>query len=196
MSANERVSLTASTLKGIAHPLRVRLLGLLRSDGPSTATRLAQRVGQSSGVTSYHLRQLALHGFVEEDPERGSGRERWWRAAHRVTELRAESARQAPGDAEAYLRAIATTYADRVSAWLDGMAGLPREWDEGATLSDWSLRLTAAESAGFIRELEALVDRYRADRPDAAAPAGAERVIAQIQVLPFVAGTAGDEVSS
>src|SRR6478735_11898073 len=68
-------------LKALAHPLRVRLLGLLRTYGPSTATALARRVDQSSGVTSYHLRQLESSGFVVEDTERGNRRERWWKAA-------------------------------------------------------------------------------------------------------------------
>ena len=54
-------------IRALSHPLRVRLLDLLRFDGPSTATLLARRVGESSGATSYHLRQLARHGFIEED---------------------------------------------------------------------------------------------------------------------------------
>src|SRR3954451_23671612 len=72
-------------LEALAHPLRGRLLGLLRADGPATASGLAERVGESSGVTSYHLRKLAEVGFVEEDQERGTRRERWWRAAHTST---------------------------------------------------------------------------------------------------------------
>jgi DNA-binding transcriptional ArsR family regulator len=63
----DQVRLRAEMLRGIAHPLRVRLLDLLREDGPSTATRLAERTGQSSGATSYHLRQLAAYGFVVEE---------------------------------------------------------------------------------------------------------------------------------
>lgn len=72
-------------MRALAHPLRGRLLGLLRLDGPSTATLLGQRVGESSGATSYHLRQLAVHGFVEDVEGAGRGRERWWRAVHRST---------------------------------------------------------------------------------------------------------------
>lgn len=62
------------TLRALAHPLRNRLLGLLRLEGPSTATLLGARVGESSGWTSYHLRQLATYGFVEEVQGRGAGR--------------------------------------------------------------------------------------------------------------------------
>ena len=72
-------------LEALAHPLRWRLLALLRADGPATATRLAERVQESSGLTSYHLRKLAEVGLVEEDRDRGTRRERWWRAVHEVT---------------------------------------------------------------------------------------------------------------
>ena len=72
-------------LRALAHPLRNRLLGLLRLHGPSTATLLGEVVGESSGSTSYHLRQLAHYGFVEDAGGLGTGRERWWRARHRMT---------------------------------------------------------------------------------------------------------------
>ncbi|GII58929.1 transcriptional regulator [Planotetraspora thailandica] len=73
------------TLKAVAHPLRVRLLGALRTDGPATATELGARFGESSGSTSYHLRQLARYGFVEEDLDQRDRRERRWRAVHHGT---------------------------------------------------------------------------------------------------------------
>src|SRR4051812_29697142 len=72
-------------LRALAHPLRNRLLGLLRLHGPATASRLGRAVGESSGSTSYHLRQLAAYGFVEEVEGQGTARERWWRARHRMT---------------------------------------------------------------------------------------------------------------
>jgi predicted transcriptional regulator len=75
--ARDRVELNATNLRGLAHPIRVKLLGALRLDGPSTATRLASRLGLSSAATSYHLRQLAAYGFVVEDEtaERAHGKE-------------------------------------------------------------------------------------------------------------------------
>ncbi|MEV0585776.1 winged helix-turn-helix domain-containing protein [Nonomuraea sp. NPDC050310] len=71
-------------LKVVAHPLRVRLLGLLRAEGPATASQLGRKVDESSGSTSYHLRELAKYGFIEEDPSE-DGRERRWRARHQFT---------------------------------------------------------------------------------------------------------------
>ena len=74
-----------TALKALAHPVRLRMLSLLRLDGPATASGLAARLGLNSGATSYHLRQLALHGFIEQDSERGNQRERWWRSRHEMT---------------------------------------------------------------------------------------------------------------
>ena len=187
--SEDRVRLRAQTLRGIAHPLRVRLLSLLRENGPSTATRLAEQTGQSSGATSYHLRQLAAYGFVEEDDTRSAGRERWWRPVHRATRLDADDAREAPAEAEAYLRAVAAQYADRVDRWLTEAHTMSRAWDEAATLSDYRLRLRADEAARLLAELEAVVAPYRRDEPDVAAPDDAERVVLQVQLLPFIRDT-------
>ena len=76
---------TPQMLRALSHPTRLRMLGMLRIDGPATATSLAARLGINTGQTSYHLRQLAQHGFVVDDAERGNGRERWWKAAHQST---------------------------------------------------------------------------------------------------------------
>ncbi len=88
------------TLRALAHPLRTGLLSLLRAEGPSTASRLGQRVGESSGTTSYHLRRLADLGFVEEVTGQGTARERWWRAIHRSTRWRTEDLVDQPGGRE------------------------------------------------------------------------------------------------
>ena len=191
--SEDPIRLDPRSLRGIAHPLRVRMLGLLREHGPATATGLAARLGQSTGATSYHLRQLASYGFVVEDVERGVGRERWWRAAHQRTTLDHDTVTRSPADAEAYLRAVAASYADQVERWLD--EGLPAATGldpECGTLSDWRLRLTPAEAADLHAEVFALVDRYRRDDPDIAAPPDAEPVVLQVQLMPFLNST-GEE---
>lgn len=175
------------SLRGLAHPLRVRMLALLREDGPATATALAERLGQSTGATSYHLRQLAQYGFVVEDVGRGVGRERWWRAAHRSTLLDGDASRQAPAEAEAYLRAVAVYYADRVDRWLGELPAQSEPWQDCSTLSDWRLRLTSAEAKELHDAIFALVEGYRRDDeagPDT--PGGAEQVVLQVQLMPFL----------
>jgi DNA-binding transcriptional ArsR family regulator len=175
------VRLDATSLRGLAHPLRVRILGQLRETGPATATALAERLGQSTGATSYHLRQLATYGFVVEDPERNVGRERWWRAAHSRTILDIDAL---DPEAEGYMRAVAAQYNDRVDRWVADLAALPPVWLESLTLSDFRLRLTPAEAAALKKDLFAVLSRYRLDGASGA-PDGAEKVVAQLQLMPF-----------
>lgn len=190
MSGDEakQVQLDATSLRGIAHPLRVRILGLLREYGPSTATRLAERLGQSTGSTSYHLRQLAQYGFVIEEAGRGAGRERWWRAAHDRTIFNTDSvAGEADAETDTYLRSVAAAYAERVDRWLGERASLPAEWTPASTLSSWSVRLTAAEAEELHDQLVAMIVRRRQDPEGRAdAPDGAQRVVVQLQLMPFV----------
>lgn len=70
--------LDAGALKALAHPMRVEIFDVLSQVGPQTASSLAERLGESSGATSYHLRALAKHELIREVPGRGSARERWW----------------------------------------------------------------------------------------------------------------------
>ncbi|EST37610.1 hypothetical protein N566_12145 [Streptomycetaceae bacterium MP113-05] len=186
-ATQDAVLLDAKGLRALAHPLRVRLVGLLRKHGASTATRLAERLDINSGSASYHLRRLADAGFVAEDTERGNARERWWRAVHQSTWFESrELARQEPEATMAYLQSVAaaqTTQAQRTLAELPTMS---REWQDAFDMSQLPLRLTPQEAAELGRELREVLARYRRDGPDVAktAPAGAERIVSIVQMLP------------
>ena len=152
-----------NTLRALAHPLRVRLLGALRLEGPSTASELGRRFGESSGSPSYHLRQLERFGFVVEDDEQPSRRERRWRAAHDVTTLRAadfvdeDAAREALSVLEQQqLRFIVGT----VQSWYRERQSWPREWVNAADQSDLHLRLRPGDLAKLNEELLAVVQRW------------------------------------
>lgn len=180
--------LDAVSLKALAHPLRVRLLGLLREGGPSTATALAGRLGESSGTTSYHLRQLAGAGFVVEDTERGNARERWWRAAQQSTRLESTDWPDDPATKAAldvYLGAVVDASAARVSEFLAEQDSWPRKWQDAFTVSDFVLSLTATELRRLNEEAERLVESYR--RPPRK---GDERVVVQMQSFPRRGGAA------
>jgi DNA-binding transcriptional ArsR family regulator len=180
------VKLTPVSLRGLAHPLRVRMLGLLRRFGPATATMLAERLGQSTGATSYHLRQLALYGFVVEETSLGVRRERFWKAAHKETLFDSTSGDFAPEEVEAYFRSIAAQTADRIDQWLSSLATLPAAWNETGTISDWRLRLTAAEALALQEKVFELVRTYRrADSDPESFPDGAADLVFQLQMLPF-----------
>ena len=178
--------LDPASLKGLAHPLRVKLLGLLREYGPATASMLAARLGQSSGSTSYHLRQLAGFGFITEDSSRGSGRERWWKAAQASTYFDEKSFSETGDEAlgAEFLKAVAGCQAARMQAWIERLPRSAGEWGFAGTLSDWALRLSPAELESLQAELEAVVARYRRFDPEEEGPEGTVFVAAQLQLLP------------
>lgn len=183
--STQDVVLDARTLRGVAHPLRLRLLGSLRHEGPQTATQLAARLGESSAATSYHLRTLAAHGFVTDAPELGRGRERFWRAVHRSTWFDTPD-RDAPERelGEAYLRAVARMYAENVERSITELADWPQEWVRATSMSDLTVSLSAAEAQQLADDMMALLVRYR-DRADRAGD-GSERVAmtTQFQIFP------------
>ncbi|MFD8567211.1 ArsR/SmtB family transcription factor [Streptomyces sp. NPDC059639] len=185
--ADDSVYLDAKGLRALAHPVRVRLVGLLRRYGPSTATRLAERLGVNSGTASYHLRRLGAAGFVEEDTERGNARERWWRSVHRTIWFDdRDLAEREPEAALAYQQSVAALYTLRTRQTLDELRTMPRAWRDSFDMSDWALRLTPGETATLYRELSDVIARYRRDTPEAAAtaPEGAERVGLITYLLP------------
>ncbi|MEZ0072093.1 ArsR/SmtB family transcription factor [Planotetraspora sp. GP83] len=181
------VVLDAKGLRALAHPVRVQLVGLLRMYGPSTATLLAGRMGLTSGATSYHLRQLAAAGFVEEDTARGNARERWWRSVHRSTWFNdMDLADREPEAALMYMQSVLTAHSRRAHQALKELQTMPRAWRDVFDLSDWSLRLTLEEAASLQEELRSVIARYRREAPEeaAAAPEGAQRVSLITHLLP------------
>lgn len=164
------LSIDTRALRGLAHPLRLRLLSALREYGPATASGLADRLGESSGATSYHLRQLASFGFVEDDPTRGKGRERWWRAVHAGASFNAEFLYDADpevrGAMGVVLHEIATLHAQELNTWLGTMHEWSREWYEGSDLSDFKVRLTPELSRELADEVHELINSYRGRVPE------------------------------
>jgi predicted ArsR family transcriptional regulator len=174
---------TTQQLRVLAHPLRSRLLGALRFHGPATATALAARLGTNTGATSYHLRQLASAGLVEDDEERSNKRDRWWRSAHDATSWSSADVEHDP-DAKAaddwLLRHQAHNAASWLHQWLEERAEWSPEWRDAADQSDYHLQLTADGLRALMGELHEVVARYR----DAEPAAGAEKVTVLLQGFP------------
>ncbi|MFD7711771.1 ArsR/SmtB family transcription factor [Streptomyces sp. NPDC059786] len=158
-------SLDARSLRGLAHPLRMRLLDALRFDGPATASQLAAKLSESSGATSYHLRQLAAHGFIEDAPQRGKGRERWWKAVHQGLRfddaLLTDANPDVRGAADLYLHEVATTQTRDLSTWLGNRQSWPEEWNRTWDMSSATLRLTPELTRELVAKMHALIDTYR-----------------------------------
>ncbi|MEV5969699.1 winged helix-turn-helix domain-containing protein [Streptomyces sp. NPDC051921] len=152
------------SLRGLAHPLRIQLLRALRHHGPATASQLAERLGESSGATSYHLRQLAAHGFVEDAPERGKGRERWWKAAQGGTSvdeaLFTNPDPEVQGAVEVFLYEIANIHTQELNTYLGTRHQFPDAWSGASDLSDFTLHLTAERQRELNEKIHKLIDEY------------------------------------
>lgn len=184
----DEITPTPVALRALAHPVRLRLLGLLRVDGPSTATRLAERLGLNSGATSYHLRQLGQHGFVVEDTERGNARDRWWRAAHRSTHTDDDAPDPTVRDAsDAFVQAAAVVYAEQLQRAMEERPMLPSEWRRAGTHSDWVLDLTPAQTYELKQRLFEVIQEYVGGEP----AAETAQVMLQLQLFPRPGTVAG-----
>ncbi|MFD9458325.1 ArsR/SmtB family transcription factor [Streptomyces sp. NPDC059985] len=173
----------SAALKALAHPLRIRLLGLLRQDGPATASELAVRTGESSASTSYHLRVLAKHAFVAEAEHR-DGRERRWQAVHALTSWNSTAMSSSPGS-RVVLSSLRKRQVEHLEASLiqheadtaDGL--LDQEWGEPSGISDWMPRMTPESLAELWEVFEGKLEELTAR--DAGAPRA-------VQVVVFAAG--------
>jgi DNA-binding transcriptional ArsR family regulator len=181
-------------LRALAHPLRGRLLGVLRLDGPATATQLGYRLGESSGSTSYHLRQLASYGFVEDMPGEGSGRERWWRALHRSTHWEAADFLADPAAREVVDELLLLSVDQRrrtLAAYIDQRRELGDDWEPAGSLNDYAMRMQPEDAVAMADELNAVLARWS----DASAPPTADAqadgesdtglVLVHLDVLPL-----------
>ncbi len=175
----------ARSLRALAHPLRMRILEVLGIDGPATATGLAKRLGENTGTVSWHLRHLAEHRFIAEDPARGTKRERWWKAVDEPTLVATEDFRDDP-DSKAALTVYQYELAHALhSSWLNYLAEdwEPR-WRSAAELHRHTeLRMTPEQLRAFNEELADLVERHRPD-PQAGPRDGALPVTVQWQAFP------------
>ena len=179
------ITVTGENVKALTHPLRVQVLGLLRTYGPATATTLARRLGLTSGALSYHLRQLERYGFITEDTGRGNDRDRWWQAVHRSTTFDAQSMDPTAAEAgEAYELGIIDALHRSVTRAHVEKATWPAAWQQAFDLSDVLLELTPEEAERLSRDLLALLQSYPQRDPDRGPRPGTWPVEARFQIVP------------
>jgi DNA-binding transcriptional ArsR family regulator len=147
-------------LRAVAHPTRLKLLAVLRRSGPLTATQAGDRIGESPAGCSFHLRQLAKWGLVEEAGG-GRGRSRPWRA----TAINTEWGVQGPGGefAEAgdlLTRVVVERWFEDTLQWVERRGDESDEWSEGALLEDRLVYVTAAELKELSGRIAALLEPY------------------------------------
>lgn len=157
-----------AALRVLAHPLRSRLLAELRVHGAATATQLAAALETNTGATSYHLRQLAQVGLIEDTGE-GTGRRRVWRAvatgaAEASVGILDGEQSEDPDDlasADWLARDYLEHFTDRAGRWLDGRGEWPQAWHPVLGLEDHLVLVTAEQMTALREELLEVLGRYR-----------------------------------
>jgi hypothetical protein len=177
----EQRELDPKAIRALAHPLRLTLLELASLEGSLTATRAAQLTGESSASCSFHLRQLAKYGFLEE-AEGGVGRERPWRMktlSHRWTDEDPE--------ADVLDALLVQRIGQQLNDWLQRRRREPAEWRKAAPGTYSILYVTPEEltalGEGFLELSVPFLERFhdRSKRPDGAR---AVRLVAMAFPLP------------
>lgn len=190
--ANDRV-LDAPALRALAHPLRVKIYDILSQYGPQTASSLAERLGESTGSTSYHLRALAKQDLIRERPGQGTGRERWWERPVGGVSMSAAGTAKTPAARAVTQLVTSEFFRLRQQALLefhDHAIGLEDdEWKHASLISTATARLTPAQSAELTHRLMAIidetVDRYRNQQGEDVRPV---TIRADVFPLPDIGG--------
>jgi DNA-binding transcriptional ArsR family regulator len=154
--------LDTGALRALAHPLRVRIYDILSQYGPQTASSLAEKLGESSGSTSYHLRALAKHDLIQECADRGTGRERWWeRPVGGVSFANAEAMKTPAGRAATQI-VMSEFFRNRQEQLMrfmsEEISSMDERWQSGTLISTASARLTPEQSRELSLKIMALID--------------------------------------
>ena len=182
--------LDVDSLKGLAHPLRVQLLDRLSVHGAATASGLADALGESSGATSYHLRQLEKHGFVREVEGRGTGRERWWERTPGGISLSPEARAQsesARAASDMIMRQWEQNRSVLLNDFLERGDLLGEDWLLATLVSTANLRLTREQTLDVQARLEKLIDEIVVDYRGRRDP-GSRPVQLHINLFPVISG--------
>ncbi|GAA1965705.1 helix-turn-helix domain-containing protein [Microbacterium deminutum] len=154
--------LEPSALRALAHPLRVKIYDILSQYGPQTASSLAERLGESSGSTSYHLRALAKHDLIREATDRGTGRERWWERPIGGVSFGSPAAMTTPAGRAATQVVMNEFLRNRNEQLLDfvnrGIGAEDEMWQDGTLVSTATARLTPEQSKELALKIMALID--------------------------------------
>lgn len=150
----------AAALRLLAHPIRRRIERCLRA-APANSAQVARELGESTGLVSYHLRQMAKHGFIEEVPELAKGRERWWRPVpgdRRIPPYSRQSADMREASAQITRQNLAELV-ELYDRFEEGAQDLG-EWADAFVFSRATVRVELPRMKEFFEEYIALVYRY------------------------------------
>ena len=182
----KRFAPAPAALKAFAHPLRMAMYAELGRVGSATASQLARTLGESSGQTSYHLRQLERHGFIEDDPSHAGGRERWWRpVGFEVTDSGLLNDPDTAGPTRALLESVIAERAATLSAWYSSLK--PDQPDTLGLISSASMNLSAEEAEELAAQLAKVIEIYSVQARDREVSDSVRRFRVHLDVFPLAA---------
>ena len=148
-------------LRAIAHPVRNRILTELSAGGPMRAADLARELGIPANQASFHLRQLAKYGLIEEAPEAARDqRDRVWKSADDGSlSIDVGALEREPGG-----KAAATVFLRNAAGYahqlVEAAYGQDRAPETHRSTMDSAVRLTKDEAAQLSAEVSELVQRW------------------------------------
>ncbi len=160
IDAEDRTITQPEVLRAYAHPTRLRMLDLLRVDGPLTVSMIGERLDAAVGSISHHLKMLAAADLVVEVPEKARDRrEHWWTVPRRRTTWSRQE--MTPAAAQAALQAEELAL-DRQNDLFKQAMHTPTDdpWFGPSFANSTWLQLRPDELDQLSTELLALVERW------------------------------------
>ncbi|WP_331742708.1 helix-turn-helix domain-containing protein (plasmid) [Streptomyces sp. NBC_00868] len=155
-----------ASMRALSHPIRLALVEALTIHGSLTATQAGKLIDETPTSCSFHLRQLAKYGFVEEAGPM-PGRSRPWRMTRLGWLLEEESDDEAHATAARHLGEMT----------LNRQLERHRAHEHGATRTHTIWWVTPEEAAELHAGIDQLMMRFRDRLQDPSArPTGAEAV--------------------
>lgn len=163
-------------LRALAHPIRLKLLEQLILHGPATATELADRIAESAPNCSWHLRQLAKYGYVDDVPG-DHGRQRPYKAVMQGNSwARAVDSPELALAGDAVSEVLVDREVGQLRDWIRRRAAETEQWQDATFITQSMTWLTAEELNEIGAQIKEIVLRHMdrvadpAQRPDGARP--------------------------
>ncbi len=175
----------AQEIRALTHPVRLALLEVLSLDGPLTATEAGDRLGETATTCSFHLRQLAKYGFVEEAGG-GTGRRRPWKLVSRGMSFSGVGDVEQSIAADELSQLLMQRWLDRFEQWRR-VQHLEPDWARATGANERLVYLTLDEMVAVSTEISDIFDRFRKREEDPSErPAGARAIEAVMFTHPIV----------
>jgi DNA-binding transcriptional ArsR family regulator len=148
------------TLRALTHPVRLALLEALALEGPLSATAAGELIGESPTTCSFHFRQLAKYGFVEE-ADSGPGRLRPWKIVNvgmRFSDVTEDA--ETSIAAKSLERMVFDRAMSRFANYLSAKASFPKVWQEASQNVETILWVTPHELEEITHDVMEIFHRF------------------------------------